>query len=95
MEENLKAADEVPLRQLSTHTLGHLFAQRAGSDDPAKRYPSTWRAWLLKKTDKAVQVRLSWVETTQQILVAHPEVRRELEGISFMFSGLVIKLNDV
>ncbi|OXM77000.1 sister chromatid cohesion protein PDS5 [Cryptococcus neoformans Bt63] len=79
LEENLKAADEIPLRQLSTRTLGHLFAQRAGSDDPAKRYPSTWRAWLLKKTDKAVQVRLSWVETTQQILVAHPEVRRELE----------------
>ncbi|XAO21334.1 hypothetical protein I312_100083 [Cryptococcus bacillisporus CA1280] len=79
LEENLKAADEIPLRQLSTRTLGHLFAQRAGADDPAKRYPSTWRAWLLKKTDKAVQVRLSWVETTLQILIAHPEVRRELE----------------
>ncbi|TYJ51869.1 hypothetical protein B9479_007542 [Cryptococcus floricola] len=87
LEENLQAADEVPLRSLSTRTLGHLFAQRAGAggagtsgdDNPAKKYPSTWRAWLTKQVDKAVPVRLAWVETTRGILVNHPAVRQQLE----------------
>ncbi|WVQ76020.1 hypothetical protein IAR50_005656 [Cryptococcus sp. DSM 104548] len=87
LEENLQAADEIPLRSLSTRTLGKLFAQRAGAsgagasgdDNPAKKYPSTWRAWLTKQMDKAVPVRLAWVETTKGILVNHPTVRQQLE----------------
>ncbi|WVF69779.1 hypothetical protein IAT40_004558 [Kwoniella sp. CBS 6097] len=80
LEENLKIADEVPIRQLSVKTLGRLFGQRAGAEDPARKYPSTWRAWLGRKVDKALAVRLAWVEGTREVLIKHPEVRRELEN---------------
>lgn len=84
LETNLKAADEVPLRQLSTRTLGRMFGERpvvgTGRADLAKAYPSAWRAWLGRKVDKALSVRLSWVESTRGILCNHPELRRELEG---------------
>ncbi|WVQ98079.1 hypothetical protein IAU59_005201 [Kwoniella sp. CBS 9459] len=80
LEENLKIADEVPIRHLSVKTLGRLFGQRAGAEDPARKYPSAWRAWLGRKVDKALSVRLAWVEGTREVLIKHPEVRRELEA---------------
>lgn len=84
LEENLKAADEVGLRQLTTKTLGTMFGERptvgAGVADIAKAYPSTWRAWLGRKVDKSILVRLAWVETTRGILVNQPELHKALEG---------------
>ncbi|ORY30387.1 armadillo-type protein [Naematelia encephala] len=83
LEENLKAADEIPLRQLSTRTLGRMFGERptvgTGTADVAKAYPSAWRAWLGRKVDKALAVRLAWVESSRSILTNHPELRKELE----------------
>jgi sister-chromatid-cohesion protein PDS5 len=86
LEANLKAADEVPLRALSTRSLGKMFGERpvvgTGRADLAKAYPSAWRAWLGRKVDKHITVRLAWVESTRGILCNHPELRRELEGVS-------------
>ncbi|KAK8847427.1 hypothetical protein IAR55_005285 [Kwoniella newhampshirensis] len=79
LEENLKAADEIPLRQLSVKTLGTMFSHRPGTEDPAKKYPSAWRAWVGRKLDKALPVRLAWVAGAKGILVNHPELRKELE----------------
>nr|XP_019008459.1 uncharacterized protein I206_07018 [Kwoniella pini CBS 10737]OCF47240.1 hypothetical protein I206_07018 [Kwoniella pini CBS 10737] len=80
LEDNLKVSDELIIRQLSVKTLGRLFAQRAGSEDPSKKYPSTWRAWLGRRVDKAFNVRLTWVEGTKGVLTNHPEVREELQS---------------
>ena len=84
LEENLRVADEVPLRQLSTRTLGTIFGERPVVGglvaDMAKAFPGAWRAWLGRKVDKALQVRLAWVETSQGILQNHPEIRKEMEG---------------
>ncbi|WVQ83257.1 hypothetical protein IAT38_005396 [Cryptococcus sp. DSM 104549] len=88
LEENLKVAGEVPIRQMSVKTLSALFAQRPGAESPAKRYPSAWKAWLGRKVDVSVQVRLAWVEGSRKVLVAHPEIRRELED------NLVNRLDD-
>ena len=83
LEENLRAADEIPLRQLSTKTLGKMFGERpvvgAGTADLARAYPSAWRAWLGRRLDKATAVRLSWVESSRIVLANHPELRQELE----------------
>ncbi|WVN89440.1 uncharacterized protein L203_104663 [Cryptococcus depauperatus CBS 7841] len=79
LEENLKAVDEIPLRQLSTRTLGHVFAERAGAEDPAKKYPGAWRGWMSRQKDKALPVRLAWVETVKGVLMAPSDVRAELE----------------
>lgn len=84
LEENLRAADEPFLRELSTKTLGTMFGERpvvgTGRADLAKAYPSTWRAWLGRKVDKTLGVRLAWVACARGILVSHPELRRDLEG---------------
>lgn len=83
LEENLRAADETPLRQLTTQTLGTMFGERpvvkAGVVDLARAYPATWRAWLGRRLDKAVSVRVVWIEAARDILVSHPELRKELE----------------
>nr|XP_018265446.1 uncharacterized protein I303_01812 [Kwoniella dejecticola CBS 10117]OBR87604.1 hypothetical protein I303_01812 [Kwoniella dejecticola CBS 10117] len=80
LEENLKVSDELTIRQLSVRTLGALFSQRIGTEDPSKKYPSTWRAWLGRRVDKAFAVRLTWVEGTKGLLINHPEVRLELQA---------------
>ena len=84
LEENLRAADEVPLRQLSTRTLGTMFGLRpvvgGRAADLADAYPGTWRAWLGRKVDKALPVRLAWVESARGILAGQPDLRKEMEG---------------
>jgi sister-chromatid-cohesion protein PDS5 len=84
LEENLRAADEVTIRQLSTKTLGTMFGERVvvgtGVADIAKAYPNAWKAWLSRKLDKALVVRLAWVNAAKGILVNHSELRKDLEG---------------
>ena len=84
LEENLRAADEVILRQVTTRTLGSMFGERPrfGTNvaDLARAFPSTWRAWIGRKVDKAVQVRLTWVESSRGVLLNAPDQRQELEG---------------
>lgn len=88
LEENLRAVEEVPLRQLSTETLGTMFGERpiigkgveSGIVMIAKSYPATWRAWLGRKVDKALPVRLAWVQATGKIIANQPELRKEVEG---------------
>lgn len=83
LEENLRAADEIPLRELSTRTLGTMFGLRpvVGTNiaDLAKAYPAAWRAWLGRKVDKALPVRLAWVASARGILVEQPDLRAEME----------------
>lgn len=84
LEENLRAADEVPLREQSTRTLGTMFGERpvvgGGVADLAKAYPGAWRAWVGRKVDKSLSVRVAWVDAAKGILGNHPELRKELEG---------------
>lgn len=90
LEENLRAVEEVPLRQLSTETLGTMFGERplisngveSGIVVMARAYPATWRAWLGRKVDKALPVRLAWVHATPKIITNQPELRKEVEGES-------------
>ncbi|TXT14456.1 uncharacterized protein COLE_00649 [Cutaneotrichosporon oleaginosum] len=88
LEENLRAVEEVPLRQLSTETLGTMFGERpiigkgveSGVVMIAKAYPATWRAWLGRKVDKALPVRLAWVQATGKIIANQPDLRKEVEA---------------
>lgn len=84
LEENLRAADEVPLRQLSTKTLGTMFSERPvlqlGVVDLARAYPSAWRSWCGRRVDKTLGVRLAWVEATGRILANQPNLRNQVEG---------------
>jgi sister-chromatid-cohesion protein PDS5 len=61
-----------------------MFGERpvvgTGVADIPRAFPSTWRAWLGRKVDKNVGVRLAWVEAAKGILVNHPELGKEVEG---------------
>lgn len=85
LEEELRIED-VQLRVLSTKVLGQMFGEKhsstAGeSSDLARRYASTWRAWLGRANDKSSSLRVVFVESTKPILVNHPELRHDLSPI--------------
>lgn len=93
LEENLRAADQTDIRELTTRTLASMFGYkpRIGLSvaELARAYPTTWRAWLGRKVDKSTQVRLAWASSSVQILVQIPDLRKELEGKSTMVSAHV------
>jgi sister-chromatid-cohesion protein PDS5 len=84
LEETLQH-DSVQVRTLSTNTLSTIFGLAGkynlsvGSSGSHVIYRSTWEAWLKRRTDKAVAVRIAWVKGAQAPLTNHPELRRELE----------------
>jgi sister-chromatid-cohesion protein PDS5 len=78
LEEELRVED-VQLRTLATRVLGEMYADKAGAD-MARRYPTTWAQWLMRKNDKSAVVRLALVERCKDILAHLPERRAEIEG---------------
>lgn len=85
LEEELRAED-VQLRVLATKVLGQMFADKPSStstesSDLARRYASTWRAWLGRANDKSSSLRVVWAECTKPLLVNHPELRHDLTPI--------------
>ncbi|KAK1921574.1 armadillo-type protein [Papiliotrema laurentii] len=84
LEENLRAADQAEIRNLTTRTLASMFGYRPRVGmtvaELAKAYPNTWKSWLGRKVDKSVQVRLTWVESSLEILANVPDLRKDLEG---------------
>ena len=84
LEANLKAADEAEIRALTTRTLGSMFSirPRVGQSmaELSRSHPTTWKAWLGRKVDKVVAVRVAWVESTYDVLAEIGDLRRELEG---------------
>ncbi len=88
LEENLSAADQPEIRNLTTKTLAYMFGRRpqVGQSTAvlAKAFPHTWKSWLGRQRDKAVQVRLTWAESSYEIMDNVPELRKELEGMSWL-----------
>ncbi|KZT61710.1 cohesin-associated protein Pds5 [Calocera cornea HHB12733] len=82
LEEELRV-DELDIRLMATETLGTMFGEKMslGSGELAKKYPSTWRTWLLRQNDKAVAVRVTLLDSISSLLLNHPEQRVEAEDI--------------
>ncbi|RKP06375.1 armadillo-type protein [Thamnocephalis sphaerospora] len=70
LEEELELSSPY-LRTLATSVLGELFAARESSF--ALEYPSAWKAWLGRRNDKAVSVRITWTEYFAKLFNNHPE----------------------
>ncbi|KAG0205383.1 hypothetical protein BGX28_003004 [Mortierella sp. GBA30] len=80
LEEEMKLAD-VSLRSLATKSLGEMFAEKTSR--LTTQYESTWRAWLLRRNDKAPQVRIIWVEAVVNLIKGHGNLDKELnEGLA-------------
>ncbi|PWN48272.1 ARM repeat-containing protein [Violaceomyces palustris] len=82
LEQELKAED-AQLRALATKMLGQMFAekpsQKSGEGgDLAKKYASTWKAWLGRAYDKSVTLRTVWVEATKDLLISQPGLGGDL-----------------
>ena len=81
LEQELQV-DDVQLRTLATQVLGDMYADKGGAD-LARKYHTTWTAWVMRKNDKAPQVRLAMVETMKNIIPNLPEQRDQIEGTFF------------
>ncbi|KAF8156995.1 armadillo-type protein [Crassisporium funariophilum] len=79
LETELRA-DALNPRLVATQTLGEMYADKGGPD-LVRKYPSTWQAWINRKADKAVAVRLKCVESTPALLSNLPEAREALEEL--------------
>lgn len=79
LEEELRV-EEVQIRTMATQALGEMFADKNGAD-LIKKYPTTWNLWLLRKNDKVVSVRLTFLEVVKGVLVGVSEARDAIEGM--------------
>ncbi|KAJ4463966.1 armadillo-type protein [Lentinula edodes] len=78
LEEELHA-DASTLRAIATQVLGEMFSDKSGGD-LARNHPSTWNAWLGRKVDKSPAVRLKFVESSNGLYSAPPEMAEAIES---------------
>ncbi|KAH7098634.1 armadillo-type protein [Auriculariales sp. MPI-PUGE-AT-0066] len=76
LEEQLRV-DTLTLRIMATQTLGGMFGDKNGAS-LAQRHTSTWSAWTNRRNDKAHTVRIALLELVPDVLMAQPELRRDL-----------------
>lgn len=82
--------EDVPLRTMATQVLGEMFGDGKAGSDLARKYPTTWNMWLMRKNDKVVGVRLALVEAARGLIVNLPELREQVEGKFLCLSPLVL-----
>ncbi|KAI8348451.1 armadillo-type protein [Choanephora cucurbitarum] len=75
LQEEMKV-DHINIRQLSTETLGRMFAEPSSS--VATQYPAIWKTWLGRRHDKSIQLRVKWLEMSVDIFKHHASAVSEL-----------------
>lgn len=80
LETELRA-DGLNPRLLATQTLGEMYADKGGPD-LVKKYPTTWAAWINRKADISVAVRLKCVEAIPALITNLPDARDAIQGTS-------------
>ncbi|OMH85305.1 Sister chromatid cohesion protein pds5 [Zancudomyces culisetae] len=86
IEEEL-FVDHVDVRTIATQVVGEMFSLRGYV--LTKRYEGTWESWKRRRNDKAVAVRIKWVEKAVEMLAMQTQLVKELED------GIIEKLEDV
>lgn len=81
LEEELRV-QSLQHRLLATQVLGEMFADKVNGPDLVKKYPTTWKAWQMRKNDKSGAVRLKFVESAKGLLTGSPEQIEVVEGVS-------------
>lgn len=90
LEEQIRG-DNPHLREQATIALGQMFGalpaanamgSAAGTQWAMLAGPqrSTWKAWLGRRIDKSVAIRLAWVAGAKDVLVNHQDMREDIEG---------------
>lgn len=78
LEEQLNV-ENIPIREITTTTLGAMFAKRGSKW--VESYSSTFKSWCERRNDKSVAIRVIWVEFSGQIVQKHPDMTLMMEGI--------------
>ncbi|KAI7878695.1 ARM repeat-containing protein [Lichtheimia hyalospora FSU 10163] len=68
LEEEMKV-DDFTIRLLATETIGGMLCEKRSNLH--QRYPSVWKTWLGRRNDKAVQLRIKWIESAANIFESH------------------------
>ncbi|KAF8726601.1 hypothetical protein AX14_007667 [Amanita brunnescens Koide BX004] len=77
LEEELRAEDNT-VRSIAVQVLGEMFSAKSGAD-LVKKYPTTWSAWLARRSDKTSSIRVLFVEATRGLITGLPELRDTIE----------------
>jgi sister-chromatid-cohesion protein PDS5 len=77
LQEEMKV-DQLNVRQLATEIMGQMFAEH--SSTVAEKYPVIWKTWLGRRDDKAIILRIKWLEMCVDIYKNHRESVPELIG---------------
>lgn len=83
LEAELRS-DKLNARVIATQTVGQMLADKGGPEF-VRKYPTTFQAWITRKADVSVQVRLKLVEGLLVVLPNLPEAHRALEGWSMRY----------
>ena len=59
-----------------------MFGEKIGQGDLASKYPGTWKAWLNRRLDKLVVVRIALAESLKKVWAEHAELGADIEGDS-------------
>ena len=78
LEEELRAEDNT-VRSIAVQVLGEMFSAKSGAD-LVKKYPTTWSAWLARRSDKTSSIRVLFVEATRGLIIGLPELGETIEG---------------
>lgn len=75
LQEEMKF-DILQVRHLAVETMGEMFAEP--SSTVATSYPLIWKTWIGRRDDKAIQIRVKWLEMCVDIYKNHPTSVPEL-----------------
>ncbi|KAG0164485.1 hypothetical protein DFQ30_009873 [Apophysomyces sp. BC1015] len=75
MAEEMKV-DEYNVRQIATRTIGNMITEEGST--LLQRYPGIWKTWMSRRNDKAIPIRLQWLETCEEMYQRNNEVTPEL-----------------
>ncbi|KAI8807417.1 armadillo-type protein [Cladochytrium replicatum] len=75
LEEEMKVEDD-EIRVIATSTLGIMFSQPGSY--LAATYPAVWKAWLERRNDKSVNIRLVIPKFAPDILKNHAELSNDM-----------------
>lgn len=71
--------DELDVRQLAMETTGNMFVNKSSA--LFHQYPGIWKAWLDRRRDKSVSIRVRWAELGCLIYQNHPDlIAKDMNG---------------
>ncbi|KAK0479265.1 hypothetical protein IW261DRAFT_1626780 [Armillaria novae-zelandiae] len=73
-------AEDVQLHSITMEVLSEMFADKGGYH-LSKRYPTTWRAWLVRTSDRSVSIRPKALESARPIISGgYTKMREAVQG---------------